>query len=82
MSPENPEAIMVPSKGLHPGPFGHIPHPDALILGIGKDELLSWMENSTGHVVVVATACVELPSFGFWNMATRETEVMRWKSLL
>lgn len=68
---------MVPSKGLHPGPFGHIPHPDALILRIGEDKLLSWMEDSTGHIVVVTATCVELPSFGFWKMATRGTEVMR-----
>lgn len=74
MSSENPEAIMVPPEGLHPSPFGHIPHPDALILRIGKDELLSWMEDGTGHVVVVTATCVELPSFGFCNMAKGEVK--------
>lgn len=78
---ENPEAIMVPSKGLNPGPFGHVPHPDALILRIGEDKLLAWMEDSTGHIVVVAATRVKFPSFGFWNIATRRTVVIRWKSL-
>lgn len=71
MSSENPEAVMVASKGLHPGPFGHVPHPDALILRVGEDKLLPRVEDSTGHVVVVSATRVELPGFGLWNMTTR-----------
>lgn len=58
---------MVPAEGLHASPLGHIPHPDALVLRVGQDELLAWVEDSTGHVVVVTAASVQLPSLGFWT---------------
>ncbi len=65
VSTKHPEAIMVPSEGLHSGPFGHIPHTDAFVLRVGQDELLARVEDSAGHVVVVTAACVQLPCFGF-----------------
>lgn len=68
MSPQHPEAIVVPAEGLHSGPFGHIPDPDALVLGVGEDELLARVEDGTGHVVVVAAARIQLPCLGFWTV--------------
>lgn len=68
MSPQHPEAVVVPAEGLHPSSFGHIPHPDALVLRIGQDELLAWVENGTGHIVVVTTARIQLPRLGFWKV--------------
>lgn len=72
MSTQNPEAIVVPAEGLHSGSFGHIPHPDALVLRVGQDELLARVEDGTGHVVVVAAACVQLPCLGFWTVGERD----------
>jgi hypothetical protein len=43
------------------GPFGHVPHPDGLVLRVGDDEVLARVEDGAGHVVVVTTACVHLP---------------------
>lgn len=65
MSAQHPEAIVVPAEGLDSGPLGHVPHPDALVLRVGQDELLTGVEDSAGHVVVVAAARVQLPGFGF-----------------
>ena len=65
VSPQHPEAIVVPTEGLHPGPLGHVPHPDALVLGVGQDELLARVENGAGHVVVVTAARIQLPGLGF-----------------
>ena len=67
MSPKHPEAIVVTAEGLHSSPFGHIPHPDALVLRVGQDELLTRVEDGTGHIVVVAAACIQFPCFGFWT---------------
>lgn len=64
---------MVPAKGLHPGSFGHIPNPDAFVLRVGQDELLPWVEDGTGHVVVVAAACVQLPCLGLCKAITTMT---------
>lgn len=68
MSPQHPEAIVVSTEGLHTGPFGHIPHPDALVLGVGQNELLARMEDGTGHVVVVTATGIQLPCLGFYTM--------------
>lgn len=65
MGPQHPEAIVVAPKGLHPGPLGHVPHTDTLVLGVGQDELLAWVEDGAGHVVVVTAARVQLPRLGF-----------------
>lgn len=58
---------MVPAEGLHTSPLGHIPHPDALVLRVGQDEFLAWVEDCTGHIVVVTTASIQLPRLGFWS---------------
>lgn len=65
--PQHPEAVVVPAEGLHSGPFGHVPHADALVLGVGQDELLARVEDGTGHVVVVAPARIQLPRLGLWG---------------
>lgn len=67
MGPQDPEAIMITPKRLNSGPLGHVPHPDALVLRVGKDELLTWMEDGAGDVVVVAAACIQLPCLGLWR---------------
>lgn len=56
VSPQHPETIVVTAEGLHSGPFGHIPNPDALVLRVGQDEFLARVEDGTGHVVVVTAA--------------------------
>lgn len=61
MSSKHPEAVVVPAEGLDAGPLGHVPHSDALILRVGQDELLAWVEDSAGHVVVVPPTGVQLP---------------------
>ncbi len=65
VSPQHPEAIVVPAEGLHSSPFGHIPDPDALVLRVREDELLARVEDSTGHIVVVSAARIQLPCLGF-----------------
>lgn len=64
VSAEHPESIMVPPEGLHPSPLRHVPHPDALVLRVGQDELLAWVEDGTGHIVVVAATRIQLPRLG------------------
>lgn len=61
---QDPETIMIPPEGLHAGPLGHVPHPDAFVFRVRQDELLTWVEDGTGHVVVVPTACIKLPRLG------------------
>lgn len=78
VSTQHPEAIMVPPKGLHPSSFGHVPNPNALVLRVGQDELLPWVEDCTGHIVVVATACVQLPSLGFCQVKTTMTFIVSY----
>lgn len=72
VSTEHPEAIVVPAEGLHSGPLGHVPHPDALVLRVGQDELLARVEDGTGHVVVVTAARIQLPRLGFWNVTEKQ----------
>lgn len=72
VSPQNPEAIMVPSESLHSRPFGHIPHPDALVLRVRQDEFLPRVEDGTGNIVVMTATCVELPCFGFWTVGRKQ----------
>lgn len=64
---------MVPAESLHTSSFGHVPYPDALVLGVGQDELLPWVEDGAGHIVVVATACVQLPGLGLCRVRTALT---------
>ena len=33
-------------------------------VGVPENEILPWVEDSTGHVVVVTTACIHLPGLG------------------
>lgn len=67
VSPQHPEAIVVPAEGLHSGSLGHVPHPDAFVLRVGENELLTWVEDGAGHIVVVTAARVQLPGLGFWG---------------
>ena len=45
-------------------PLGHLPHTDALVLGVTEDELLSGVEQHTGYIVVMSATCVHLPGLG------------------
>ena len=74
VSPQHPEAIVIPPEGLHSRPFGHVPNTDALVFRVGQDELLAGVEDGTGHVVVVTTARIELPRLGLW--APREEVII------
>lgn len=71
VSAQHPETVMVPAEGLHSSPFGHVPHTDALVLGVGQDELLARVEDGTGHVVVVTATRIQLPCLGFWARMTK-----------
>ena len=60
------------------GALGHVPNADALVLAVAQDQLLPvhdnskdndnfgegspWVEDGTADIVVVAPACVDLPS--------------------
>ena len=61
MRREHPESVMLPAERVQAGAFGHVPHPDALVLGVTHDKLLSRMKQHAGDVVVVTAACVNLP---------------------
>lgn len=73
MSPQHPETVVVPAEGLDTGPFGHVPHTDTLVLRVGQDELLAGVEDSTGHIVVVAPAGVQFPCLGLWGRGQSKT---------
>ncbi len=53
---------MLSPEGVQTCALGHVPHPDGLVLRVGHDQVLTRMENHAGHVVVVPTASVNLPS--------------------
>lgn len=74
---QHPEAVVITAEGLYSGPFGHVPHPDALVLRVGQNELLAWVEDGTRHVVVVPTACIELPCLGLWTQVGGKTKKRR-----
>lgn len=65
MGSQHPEAVVVPAEGLDAGPLGHVPHSDALILRVGQDELLAWVEHGTRYIVVVPPTGVQLPCLRF-----------------
>lgn len=64
VSAQHPEAVVVTAEGLHAGPLGHVPHPDALVLRVGQNELLAGMEDGARYVVIVPPAGVQLPRLG------------------
>ena len=63
---------------MQTGALGHVPNADALVLAVAQDQLLPvhdnskdtdnfdegspWVEDGTADIVVVAPACVHLPS--------------------
>lgn len=64
-------------EGVQTGALGHVPDPDALVLAVAQDQLLSAHDKSkdgnfgksspgvkdgTANIVVVAPACIHLPS--------------------
>lgn len=79
MRSQHPEAVMIPSESLHSSPLGHVPHPDALVFRVGKDELLARVEHCTGHIVVVATAGIKLPCLGLWQK-TKKRKLFKKKN--
>jgi len=61
MRRENPEALVVPPECEEALALGHVPDANAAILTVREDQVLTWMEQHAGHVVVVAAAGVHLP---------------------
>ena len=58
---------MLAPEGVQTGLIAHVPHPDALVLGVGEDQLLSRMEDGAGHVVVMTSTRVHLPGLQHLN---------------
>lgn len=48
-------------------PLAHVPDSDAFVLRVAEDEFLSRVEQTAGHVVIVTTAGVHLPSLRIYN---------------
>ena len=48
-------------------PFGHVPHPDGFVLGVGEDEFLARVEENGRHVVIVTATCVHFPALRLCN---------------
>jgi len=46
---QDPKAVVLPPEGLHPCALGHVPHPDALVLRVGDDDVL--YESASGYLV-------------------------------
>jgi hypothetical protein len=42
-------------------PLRHVPDSDGLVLRVGDDQVLPWVEDRAGDVVVVAATGVHLP---------------------
>lgn len=54
------------SKSVHISPpLAHVPHPNALVLRVAENQLLPRVEQATGDIVVMASASIHFPSFGF-----------------
>eukprot|EP00962_Isochrysis_galbana_P057468 scaffold29832_cov112-Isochrysis_galbana.AAC.7 len=61
---QDPETVVLAAKRLHPLPLRHVPHTDGLVLRVGDDELLLWVEERARHIVDVSAQRVNLPSLG------------------
>ena len=48
-------------------PLAHVPDPDAFVLGVTENELLSGVKQTAGHVVIVTTAGVHFPGLGIYK---------------
>ena len=64
---EDPEPVVLPPEGVEAGPLAHVPDSDGLVLGVGQDQFLTRMKDGAGDVVVVASACVNLPGLQINN---------------
>jgi len=62
MSSQNPESVMFTTKGMETGSLGHVPNPNALVLRVGENVLLTRMKEDTGNIVVMTTASIHFPS--------------------
>ena len=62
MTSDHPESVILPSKCVETRALGHVPDSYALVLAVAQDKLLSWVEDGTADIVVVASARVHLPS--------------------
>jgi hypothetical protein len=58
---QDPPRIPVLPKGMKTSSLGHVPDTDGLVFGIGHNQILSWMEDHTRHVVVMTTTSVNFP---------------------
>jgi hypothetical protein len=62
MSCHYPETIVLASKGIETSAFGKIPYANALVLRIGKNQLLPWVKQYARNVVVMAATSIHFPS--------------------
>lgn len=62
MSSKNPITFGFTFERMQTLTLRHVPHTNALILAIGQDELLSWMEHCTWYIVPMSPASVHFPS--------------------
>ena len=58
---DNPESIKIALKGLNGCTLVEIPYANRLILADGKDEVLVWVEQSSGGILEMAAASIDFP---------------------
>ena len=51
MGAEDPESVVLPPESLHAGTFGHVKDADALVLGVGDDQVLHDSCTSNKHIL-------------------------------
>ena len=74
---EDPEPVVLASKGLHAGSLGHVPDADALIFRVGHDDILPGVEHAAGYVVDVPAEGINLPSLGVVHAPELHLAVVR-----
>mmetsp|Transcript_237 Transcript_237/g.560 ORF Transcript_237/g.560 Transcript_237/m.560 type:complete len:358 (+) Transcript_237:4849-5922(+) len=77
MDGQDPEPVVLPSKGLDASPLGHVPNPDALVLRVRDDHVLLGVEHDARHVVRVPPQGVHLPGLGVVHSPQLDLPVVR-----
>uniref|UniRef100_A0A0A9E8F8 Uncharacterized protein n=1 Tax=Arundo donax TaxID=35708 RepID=A0A0A9E8F8_ARUDO len=63
VSSKNPEAVMLPPECLDTSSLCGIPDADALVFGVGHNDVLLCVEHYTRHIIHVASQGINLPRF-------------------
>lgn len=74
---QHPEPVVFPPERVQVVSLRHVPDANALVLAVGQEEFLAWVEQDARDVVVMSAACVDLPGFGIVHSPQLDLAVVR-----